>query len=97
MIKAISSHTRFFIKGTGKIKMLVLTRKIGEAILIGDDIKITIVQVKGRQVRLGIEAPRETQIHREEVLDKIKKAIEVESAAVEQAQENGVKTGTDDQ
>ncbi len=47
--------------------MLVLTRKIGESISIDDDIKIVVVQVKGRQVRLGIEAPRNTRIHREEV------------------------------
>ena len=47
--------------------MLVLTRKIGESIAIDDDIKIVVVQVKGGQVRLGIEAPRHTKIHREEV------------------------------
>lgn len=47
--------------------MLVLTRKLGETIAIDDDIKIVVVQIKGRQVRLGIEAPRNTKIHREEV------------------------------
>jgi len=47
--------------------MLVLTRKIGESIAIDDDIKIVVVQVKGGHVRLGIEAPRHTKIHREEV------------------------------
>jgi carbon storage regulator len=47
--------------------MLVLTRKLGETIAIDDDIKIVVVQIKGRQVRLGIEAPRDTKIHREEV------------------------------
>jgi carbon storage regulator len=47
--------------------MLVLTRKIGESITIDDDIKIVVVQVKGGHVRLGIEAPRDTKIHREEV------------------------------
>jgi len=47
--------------------MLVLTRKIGESIAIDDDIKIVVVSVKGKQVRLGIEAPRDTKIHREEV------------------------------
>ncbi len=47
--------------------MLVLTRKIGESITIDDDIKVTVVQVKGKQVRLGICAPEETKIHREEV------------------------------
>lgn len=47
--------------------MLVLTRKLGESIAIDDDIKIVVVQIKGRQVRLGIEAPRNTKVHREEV------------------------------
>lgn len=47
--------------------MLVLTRKLGESIAIDDNIKIVVVQIKGRQVRLGIEAPKETKIHREEI------------------------------
>lgn len=47
--------------------MLVLTRKLGESITIDDEIKIVVVSIKGRQVRLGIEAPRDTRIHREEV------------------------------
>ncbi|MBP5296022.1 MAG: carbon storage regulator CsrA [Bacteriovoracaceae bacterium] len=47
--------------------MLVLTRKLGESIAIDDHIKIVVVQIKGKQVRLGIKAPRETKIHREEV------------------------------
>lgn len=47
--------------------MLVLTRKLGETIAIDDTIKIVVLQIKGRQVRLGIEAPRDTKIHREEV------------------------------
>ncbi len=47
--------------------MLVLTRKLGESIAIDDHIKIRVVQIKGKQVRLGIEAPMETKIHREEV------------------------------
>jgi carbon storage regulator len=47
--------------------MLVLTRKLGECIAIDDHIKIRIVQIKGKQVRIGIEAPKETKIHREEV------------------------------
>lgn len=47
--------------------MLVLTRKLGESIAIDDNIKITVVQIKGKQVRLGIQAPSDTKIHREEV------------------------------
>ena len=51
--------------------MLVLTRKIGESIAIDDHIKIRVVQIKGKQVRLGIEAPKDTKIHREEVYSAI--------------------------
>lgn len=51
--------------------MLVLTRKVGESITIDDNIKITVVQLKGKQVRIGIEAPKETKIHREEVYSSI--------------------------
>ena len=51
--------------------MLVLTRKLGEVIAIGDDIKITIIEVKGKQVRLGIEAPQHTAVHREEIYQRI--------------------------
>ena len=47
--------------------MLILTRKVGEAVTIGDDIKVQVVEVKGRQVRLGITAPSEWSVHREEI------------------------------
>ena len=61
--------------------MLVLTRKLGESIAIDDHIKIRVVQIKGKQVRLGIEAPKETKIHREEVYLAIQDTNK-ESAAV---------------
>ena len=52
--------------------MLVLTQKAGEGIIIGDDIKITVVELKGGGVRIGIDAPREIKVHRQEVFDQIK-------------------------
>lgn len=51
--------------------MLVLTRKPGEGILIGDDIQISIVEIKGGAIRIGIEAPREKKIYRQEVYERI--------------------------
>ena len=51
--------------------MLVLTRKLGESIVIGDNIRITVVEIHGKQVRLGIEAPREVSVHRGEVYERI--------------------------
>ncbi len=47
--------------------MLILTRKLGESIQIGDDIRITFLDIKGKQVRIGIEAPKQVMVHREEV------------------------------
>lgn len=52
--------------------MLVLTRKRDESVMIGDNIKITVVDVRGDQVKLGIEAPRSIPVHREEVYREIK-------------------------
>ncbi|HOO37125.1 MAG TPA: carbon storage regulator CsrA [Deltaproteobacteria bacterium] len=51
--------------------MLILTRKVGEAISIGDDIQISIVEIKGAQVKLGIQAPKNIEVHREEIYQKI--------------------------
>lgn len=51
--------------------MLVLTRKIGQGIVIGDDVTITIVEMKGGSVRIGIDAPRGKKIYRQEVFDRI--------------------------
>jgi carbon storage regulator len=51
--------------------MLILTRKVGESIVIDDDIKVTILGVKGMQVRIGIDAPKHVQVHREEIYKRI--------------------------
>lgn len=47
--------------------MLILTRRPGETVVIGDDVKVTVLGIKGCQVRIGIEAPKDTSIHREEI------------------------------
>jgi|TARA_B100000795_G_scaffold222246_1_gene177102 carbon storage regulator len=58
--------------------MLILTRRVGESLIIGDDIVINILGVKGNQIRIGVNAPKEISVHREEIYDRIQaeKAIE---------------------
>ncbi|HLA39696.1 MAG TPA: carbon storage regulator CsrA [Candidatus Glassbacteria bacterium] len=51
--------------------MLILTRKQGESIAIGDDILVTVVEIQGKQVKLGVKAPREVAVHRQEIYEKI--------------------------
>ena len=51
--------------------MLILTRKTGESVVVGDQIRVVVVEVKGRQVRLGVEAPEDMKIYRGEIFDRI--------------------------
>lgn len=53
------------------MNMLILTRRIGETLMIGDEVTVTVLGVKGNQVRLGVNAPKDVAVHREEIYDKI--------------------------
>lgn len=53
--------------------MLVLTRRVGETICIGDHVKVTIVEIKWGKVRIGVAAPKDVEVHREEVFERIQK------------------------
>ncbi len=52
--------------------MLILTRRVGETLMVGDDVSITVLGVKGNQVRVGINAPKDIPVHREEIYQRIK-------------------------
>lgn len=66
--------------------MLILTRRIGESLIVGDDVTITILGSKGAQVRLGIDAPKEISIHREEVYNRIKAQEKAEAGQSPEAE-----------
>ena len=53
--------------------MLILTRRVGETVMIGNDVTVTILGVKGNQVRVGVNAPRDVAVHREEIFERIKR------------------------
>lgn len=52
--------------------MLILTRRVGESVVIGEDVTVTVLGVKGNQVRIGINAPKTVAVHREEIFERIK-------------------------
>jgi carbon storage regulator len=62
--------------------MLILTRRVGETIMIGDDVAVTVLGVKGNQVRVGVNAPKETSVHREEIYERIKREEQAGGAPV---------------
>ncbi len=72
--------------------MLILTRRVGETLMIGDDVSVTVLGVKGNQVRIGVNAPRDVSVHREEIYERIRN--ERESGV--QAEPPGSKRNSED-
>ena len=67
--------------------MLILTRRVGETLMIGDNVTVTVLGLKGNQVRLGIDAPKNVEVHREEVYDRVQKEKSREEIANEQTRQ----------
>lgn len=61
--------------------MLILTRRVGETLMVGDDVTVTVLGVKGNQVRIGVNAPKEVAVHREEIYERIKRERASQGAA----------------
>jgi carbon storage regulator len=66
--------------------MLILTRRVGETVMIGNDVTVTILGVKGNQVRVGINAPKNVAVHREEIYERIKREQQGESQGESQGE-----------
>jgi carbon storage regulator len=71
--------------------MLILTRRVGETLMIGDEVSVTVLGVKGNQVRIGVNAPRNVSVHREEIYDRIRQEHDGESVVHDLPQSNTVR------
>jgi carbon storage regulator len=58
--------------------MLILTRRVGETVMIGNEVTVTVLGVKGNQVRVGVNAPKDVAVHREEIYERIKREVDGE-------------------
>ena len=67
--------------------MLILTRRVGETLMIGDEVTVTVLGVKGNQVRIGINAPKDVAVHREEIYQRIKRELSPDGAAPEPSED----------
>lgn len=72
--------------------MLILTRRVGETVMIGNDVTVTVLGVKGNQVRVGINAPKKVAVHREEIYERIKRAQQDDANGNVQGEQKSTKT-----
>lgn len=63
--------------------MLILTRRVGETLMVGDEVTVTVLGVKGNQVRIGVNAPKEVAVHREEIYQRIQREKQGDTQAIE--------------
>ena len=69
--------------------MLILTRRVGEMLMIGDEVTVTVLGVKGNQIRIGVDAPKEVAVHREEIYQRIHQEVEQTGSTISRENSTG--------